>query len=510
MTANLSPKLHALREWVWPVQTHELKCFLPLFYIKFAVSCMYCILSATKETVIMTTKGSGAEVIPVLKGGLVILAAFLAMLIYSKLSNLLSRNKLFYVIITPFLAFFLLYGWVLFPNQALLAPDVSADKILNFIGHNHGHWVAVYRYWVNSLFFVASELWGGIAIGVLFWGFANAVTSMKDAGRFYALYTAGGHIGTIIAGLLGLLITKYCTYTLLPYAYNVAILMTIVFVLGISVIACYWWVNRYVFNSAEDVMVQSQQKTKLSIHASLQYIIKSPYLRLIALLVIGYGLSVNLIEVSWKALVKLYYPQSEDYQQFMGLLQTILGFVSLLVAFFMGGGLIRKYGWYFSAQLTPAVLGLTTVLFFIIYFIFPDYQSAASTVPLLLLIIVGAIHNIACKAMKYSMFDPTKEMAFIPLDDEAKVKGKAAVDLVGARFGKSGSSWIQIALIDLVGTGSILGVVPLLMPCVAIAVAVWAYAVHSLNKRLIKLQQVNSAQESSYENQLVSDLPIIN
>jgi AAA family ATP:ADP antiporter len=176
----------------------------------------------------------------------------------------------------------------------------------------------------------------------------------------------------------------------------------------------------------------------------------------------------------------------------------------------MGGGLIRKYGWYFSAQLTPAVLGLTTVLFFIIYFIFPDYQSAASTVPLLLLIIVGAIHNIACKAMKYSMFDPTKEMAFIPLDDEAKVKGKAAVDLVGARFGKSGSSWIQIALIDLVGTGSILGVVPLLMPCVAIAVAVWAYAVHSLNKRLIKLQQVNSAQESSYENQLVSDLPIIN
>jgi len=253
-------------------------------------------------------------------------------------------------------------------------------------------------------------------------------------------------------------------------------------------------------------------RTKLSIVDSLKYITKSPYLRLIALLVIGYGLSVSLIEVSWKALVKLYYPNAAEYQQFMGLLQTILGFVSILVAFLMGGGLIRKYGWYFSAQLTPTVLGFTTILFFIIYFLFPDYQTASSTTPLLFLIIVGAIHNIACKAMKYSMFDPTKEMAFISLDDEAKVKGKAAVDLVGARFGKSGSSWIQIALIDLVGTGSILGVIPLLAPCVAVSVAVWAYAVHNLNNRLIKLQHSGAAtdSQSNYDNQLVSDLPITN
>lgn len=497
---TLKSKLNTLREWVWPVQAHELRSFLPLFYMKFAVCCMYCMLFATKETVVMTSVGSGAEVIPVLKGGLVIVAAFAAMLIYSKLSNVLSRNKLFYVVITPFLAFFLLYGWLLFPNQDILAPHASADKLLSFIGTNHGHWVAVYRYWVNSLFFVVAELWGGIAIGLLFWGFANTVTSMKDASRFYALYTVGGHIGTIVAGLLGLMITKY-TSAFLSYEGNVAILMSIVFSLGLSVIFCYWWVNRTVFSASQDILIKSKNKTKLSIYASLKYIINSPHLRLIALIVIGYGLSVSLVEVSWKALVKLHYPNPSEYQQFMGLLQTILGVVSLLVAFFMGSGVIRKFGWYFSAQLTPVVLGLTTVLFFAIYFMFPDYKTAISATPLLLLIIIGAIHNVACKAVKYSMFDPTKEMAFIPLDEESQVKGKAAVDLVGARFGKSGSSWILIALIDLIGTGSVLDVIPLIVPFVAVAVGVWAYSVHSLNIRMNKL----SDTENDNDNEPVGD-----
>ena len=45
-------------------------------------------------------------------------------------------------------------------------------------------------------------------------------------------------------------------------------------------------------------------------------------------------------------------------------------------------------------------------------------------------------------------------MAFIPLGHECKLKGKAAIDGVGSRFGKSGGSMIHQGLLMIFGTVS--------------------------------------------------------
>jgi len=41
--------------------------------------------------------------------------------------------------------------------------------------------------------------------------------------------------------------------------------------------------------------------------------------------------------------------------------------------------------------------------------------------PLLAAVYVGALQNIFNKSAKYSLFDPCKEMAYIPLDEDTKV-----------------------------------------------------------------------------------------
>lgn len=63
--------------------------------------------------------------------------------------------------------------------------------------------------------------------------------------------------------------------------------------------------------------------------------------------------------------------------------------------------------------------------------------------PLMAAVLVGAAQNVFSKSAKYSLFDPCKEMAYIPLDQELQLKGKAAIDVVCNPLGKSGGSAIQ-------------------------------------------------------------------
>lgn len=470
------------RQRFWPIHASELGKFFPLLLIKFCISFNFTVLHATKDTLIVTAKNGGAETIPILKGWFVLFFAFLFMIIYSKLSNTLSKNRLFYATLLPFICFFALYGFFLYPNREWLLPQESADRLVAFLGPERMHWVAVYRYWMDSVFFLMAELWGGVIIALTFWGFANRINTLDEASRFYTLFSAGGHVGVIIAGPL----IWHFSETALHFDFTVKWLMGIVTGTSLLVLFIYWWMNR---NQREEepnqVAGQKKAGTTLSLIDSLKHLLRSPSLGCIALMVIGYSISVNMVEVAWKATLKLQYPNPQDYEAFMGLLTTILGAVSFVLAI-AGGNIIRKFGWHFAAQLTPAVLGCVSLLFLGVYFSNelwkPEYVYAGGAA-LALLALTGAIHNISCKSMKYCLFDPTKEMAYIPLDNEIKVKGKAAVDVVAARFGKSGSSWIQALFLELAGVSSVLRIVPWLSPFIILAVLGWIFGAFYLRRR---------------------------
>ena len=96
---------------------------------------------------------------------------------------------------------------------------------------------------------------------------------------------------------------------------------------------------------------------------------------------------------------------------------------------------------------------------------------------------VGLVVNAFAKGVKYSLFDPTKEMAYIPLEPELKVKGKAAVDVIGGRGGKSGGAYIQMGLLTWFTGSALYQLVPILAPVTVGVVFLWLLSVFGLSKK---------------------------
>jgi AAA family ATP:ADP antiporter len=144
------------------------------------------------------------------------------------------------------------------------------------------------------------------------------------------------------------------------------------------------------------------------------------------------------------------FPESMAYSSFLGKFSQVTGAatIGMMVA---GHTIFKRFGWGGAAKMTPAVLLGTGVAFFSLV-LAPDVWKPVTTLfgttPLMLAVLVGALQNVITKSTKYALFDPCKEMAFIPLSPEEKTKGKAAIDVIGNPLGKSGGSMIQQVFLD--------------------------------------------------------------
>jgi len=483
------------RAFFWPVHAYELKKLLPMFFMFFCISFNYTILRDTKDSLIVTA--AGAEAIPFLKSFGVVPAAILFMLIYAKLSNVLSKENLFYATIIPFIVFFGLFAFVMYPLRDSLMPTASADALRAYLPGGWSGLAAAYQNWMYSIFYILAELWGSVVLSLLFWGFANQITRVTEAKRFYSLFGLGANLALLFSGPLIVYVSdirKHLPAHVDAWQISLNYLMTMVVLAGIAIVAVYWWINRYIltnplFYDPNQERAPKKKKAKMSLGESFKFLFTSKYILCLAVLVIAYGISINLVEITWKSQVKEQFPNPNDYSTFMGWFSTATGFVTILMMLFVGGNLIRNKGWGFAALVTPVVLLITGVAFFS-FVIFKHTDALAGfiasfgTSPLFLAVLFGAAQNIMSKSSKYSLFDPTKEMAYIPLDDESKVKGKAAVDVVGARLGKSGGSIIQMALLLL---GPLSVITPYIGLILMFIIAAWIVAAVSLNKQFIKL-----------------------
>lgn len=247
---------------------------------------------------------------------------------------------------------------------------------------------------------------------------------------------------------------------------------------GVMICSFYKWSNDYIekteVGKRNNAALPSKKKSKMSMAESTKFLMGSEYLRLIAALVLGYGLSINFTDIMWKSVLKKQYPNPLDYQRFVSQFSSIVGFSTCIVIFF-GVHAIRILGWRMGALATPTVMACLGLPFFLSLFVGLDSPRA-----LYLAVVSGTIQTLLSKTTKYALFDPTTQMSYIPLDDESKIKGKAAIEVIGSRLGKSGGSLIQQFLVLVFG--DIISAAPVLMVLYYSVLVWWALSANRLSK----------------------------
>jgi AAA family ATP:ADP antiporter len=468
----------------------------------FCILFNYTLLRDTKDTIVVNSAGAGA--ISFLKLYCVTPAAILFVIIYAKLTNILKRENVFYAVVMPFLIFFGAFAFVIYPNLEALHPDPASIEALKAAHPALIGFIDIYAYWSFSLFYVLSEIWGSAMIALMFWQFANHVVRMRESKRFYGLFGVVANVALILSGQM----VRYCSDDIKQFyatpeeawQMSVYLLMGAVVVFGMIAMMLYRWMHTSVltdkrFFDPEEAGIPKKKKEKPSLMESLKLILRSPELGLIALLIMAYGVTINLIEVQWKNQLGLFFGGDKGgYNAFMGNFSTVTGVFTIVFGLLLGSNILRRVSWFTAAVITPLVITLGGFIFFAFIFAreWVDFiLQAMAMSPVAAASFLGAGIVIISKGIKYILFDSTKEMAYIPLDDELKTKGKAAVDVIGGRAGKAGGAFVQsnlqmvlAATVATSGANIVSVTAPYAFIIFAIVCVLWLYAVKGLSKKV--------------------------
>ena len=476
---------------IWPIKKSDLPKFFLMSFLMFMILLCHNSTRVLKDSIIVHE--FGPEAISFIKLWLEIPFGSLFILVYYRLCNSMTTEQAFRIIISFFLAFYAAFAFLFYPNQAFFHLSQTTMEHL-IVSYPCFKWfIIIFSKWSITIFYVLAEFWPAVVFTLLFWQLANKITSYDESKVFYPYFNFFGQINLLIAGTIvcfivdknGILYRLFSDYSNEVTETNIKSIVTFVLILGVSILFCHYTIENLIINKCDNIKKkQLKAVLKLNIIESLKMTASSMLLMRIAILMMSYHICVNTIEGIWFAKVYELYDSTDNFIDYQGNVLFYTGICGVIAAL-LGSFLIRNYSWYTSSVITPIIILVTGGGFFILV-IFQNYFDGFFTLlglPILFVMaFVGGLQNVLGKGVKYGIFDITKEMLYIPLDKEAKTKGKAAVDIIGTKCGKAIGSIIQFLTITLAPNTKLVDLSIWLFGLYTLAAILWIYTTKKLSK----------------------------
>lgn len=420
----------------------------------FLIIFVYHLLKDLKDTLVITSSDVGAEVIPFIKIWGILPLSFTVSYLLIKLNQKIGREKCLVLFIATLLSLYAFFAFILYPMKDELYFKSAAVVLKGILPGGYQGFISLISGWIYTLFYLSAEMWGMLILSVMFWGYVNDISSIEEAKSFYPLCTLTGNVAGIVSGQTSRFLCHGLT-GVLSWESTLKIIVILIVLSGLVVIA----VSRRLtlLQPMKSSYISQHKKNKVSFIESLSGIFQSPQLFCIALLVVGFGLTTNLVEVIWKDLIKKVHPSPQAYNAYVNQLTSIIGLLAVIMSL-ISRWIFQNIKWSIIVLITPLSLFLSCSLFFMSFHLPATHLEAISGLfkqePIVWMMTLGSIYYVISLTAKYTLFDVTKEMAFLTLESEQRMRGKSVIDSVGSRIGKSGSSCIFQLILLLFGSTS--------------------------------------------------------
>ncbi len=341
-----------------------------------------------------------------------LLLFFPLVLLYSKLVDHFSKEKLIYVFISAYGAMGLvLVYFLMHPQIGLQNPEVNPKR------------------WLGWIFYLFCESFISLMLA-LYWSFINDITTTESAKKGYGLIIFGTQLGGLIFTILG----NYLSYDASQYAVSaprIALISVIMFFgVAIVVFILQHVVGRENLGGYEDEIKSTKAiPDQVGFLDGLKLLLTHPYVMGIFALIFFQELISTMMGFQLSLLVKATYQEPGLVNKFLFDFALCVQAIACLFGLIGTSFFQRKLGIRSSLIAYPALLGL----FIFCYLINPTLQ----TIFYVMLI---------AKALGYALNQPAKEVLYIPTSRSIKYKSKAWIDMFGLRFAKASGSAVNRAV----------------------------------------------------------------
>jgi ATP:ADP antiporter, AAA family len=419
------------------------RTFVLMFSIVLLLNIDFTILKSVRNTLAVVDLGKGASTIPIFELFGALPGSILMAWGLNRLLNNKSIQKVFLITIVTFLGFFLIFALGIYPYLITLKKSGGGGTLV--------------LHFFSMLFYVMSELWKPALAMILFWGLVNQHIPASEAKKLYAPLMLGSSIGGILAGPLVSTCTSefiWKNFTIFTDRWMNALgfMMLIVSILG--ALAAFLYYKLWICFSENTPIESSTQSKNNSLKESVLVCMQTPELRCLSWIVITDYIAYSLGEVIFLDILKHRYSEAHDYCNYMGILSSWSGALTVLSALIIAPRVLQNCRWVVAAIVTPICLLMTEGSFFLflrIEGVSRTWFGWSESEWIGVIIILGSLQYCICRAAKYTLFDASKELAFVMMPDFQKMKGKLVIDGICARLGRGGASALSIALIQISG-----------------------------------------------------------